>query len=126
MNGILTDVAAGTQFDWDTNGYDSVGLSQGGNDTVRIYGDNLVDGIDITSAFNVHLKAMVIDSDQSLGGDATNGYAPTAPATGVVGKNGDTAKGDNAHLKLRFFVRSDAVDGGIVQWEWVFAYSYTA
>jgi hypothetical protein len=126
MNAILTDVAASTQFDFDTNGYDSVGLSQGGNDTVRIYGDNLVDGISLASAFNIHSKAMVIDSNQSLGGDATNGYVPTAPVTGTIGKNGDTAKGDNAHLKLRIYVRSDTVDGGIVQWEYVISYSYTA
>lgn len=126
MNAVLTDVIASTQFDWDTNGYDSVGLSQGGDDTVRIYGDNLVDGIDLASAFNMHSKAMVIDSNQGSGGDATNGWVPTAPATGIIGKNGDTAYGDNAHTKLRIYVRSDTVDGGIVQWEWVIAFSYTA
>lgn len=126
MNAILTDVIASTQFDWDTNGYDSVGASQGGDDTVRIYGDNLVDGISLASAFSMHTKAMVIDSDQSLGGDATNGWVPTAPVTGVIGKNGDTAKGDNAHTKLRIFVPASAVDGGIVQWEWVISFSYTS
>jgi len=126
MNAILTDVTAGTQFDWDTNGYDSVGLSQGGDNTVRIYGDNLVDGISLASAFDMHLKAMVIDTNQSLGGDATNGYVPTGPATGILGKNGDTVRGDNAHAKQRIYVRSDTIDGGIVQWEWVIAYSYTS
>lgn len=126
MNAILTDVVASTQFDFDTNGYDSVGLTQGGDDTVRIYGDNLVDGISLASAFNVHSKAMVIDTDQTLGGDAVNGWVPTAPVTGTLGKNGDTAKGDNAHLKLRIYVRSDTIDGGVVQWEWVVAYSYTS
>lgn len=126
MNAILLDVTAGTQFDWDTNGYDSVGLSQGGDDTVRIYGDNLVDGISLGSAFTMHSKAMVIGTDQTLGGDATNGYVPTAPVTGVIGKSGDTAKGAIAHTKLRMYVRSDTVDGGIVQWEWVISFSYTS
>jgi hypothetical protein len=126
MNAILLDTTGSTQFDFDTNGYDSVGLSQGGDDTVRIYGDNLVDGISLASAFNMHTKAMVIDSDQSLGGSGVNGYVPTAPVTGQIGKNGDTAKGDNAHVKLRIYVRNDTVDGGIVQWEWVCSYSYTA
>lgn len=126
MNAILLDTSGSTQFDFATNGIDSVGGSQGGDDTVRIYGDNLVDGISLSSAFNMHTKAMVIDTNQSLGGDATNGYVPTAPVTGVIGKNGDTAKGDNAHTKLRIYVRSDTVDGGIVQWEWVIAFSYTA
>lgn len=126
MNAALVDTTGSSQFDWDTNGYDSVGLTQGGDDTVRIYGDNLVDGISLASAFNMHSKAMVIDSNQSAGGDAVNGWTPTAPVTGQIGKNGDTAKGDNAHVKLRMYVRNDTVDGGIVQWEWVIAFSYTA
>lgn len=126
MNAILTDVVASTQFDFAANGYDSVGLTNGGNDTVRIYGDNLVDGIDLASAFNMHSRAMVIDTNQAMGGDAVNGYVPTGAATGILGKNGDTVRGDNAHAKLRIYVRSDTVDGGIVQWEWVIAYSYTS
>ena len=126
MNAVLLDSIGSTQFDFATNGYDSVGLTNGGDDTVRIYGDNLVDGISLASAFNMHTKAMVIDTNQALGGDAVNGYVPTLPVTGVIGKNGDTAKGDNAHTKLRIYVRSDTVDGGIVQWEWVIAFSYTA
>lgn len=126
MNAILTDVAAGTQFDWNTNGIDSVGGTNGGDDTVRIYGDNLVDGISLASAFDMHAKAMVIDSDQSAGGDGVNGWVPTGPATGILGKNGDTVRGDNAHTKLRIYVRSDTIDGGIVQWEFVVGYSYTS
>lgn len=126
MNAQLTDTIGSTQFDWDTNGYDSVGLSQGGDDTVRIYGDNLTDGLDLATAFLMKSEAMVIDSDQSAGGDATNGWTPTAPVDGQIGIDGSTTLGDNAHAKLRIYVRSDSVDGGIVQWEWVVAYSYTA
>lgn len=126
MNAILLDTAASTQFDWNANGFDSVGGSQGGDNTVRIYGDNLIDGISLASAFDMHTKAMVIDSNQALGGDAINGFVPTAPVTGVVGLNGDTELGDNAHTKLRIYVRSDTVNGGIVQWEWVIAFSHTS
>jgi len=125
MNAILTDVAASTQFDFATNGIESVGGSNGGDDTVRIYGDNLVDGL-VATPFNAHLKSMVIASDQGNGGDAVNGYIPNGPATGIVGKAADATYGDNSHMKLRIFVRSDTVDGGIVQWEWVLTYSYTA
>lgn len=126
MNAQLTDVIASTQFDWDTNGYDSVGLSQGGDNTVRIYGDNVIDGTSLATAFDVHSKAMVIDSNQGAGGDAANGWTPTAPVTGTIGKNGSTTLGDNAHLKFRLYVRDDTVDGGIIQWEAVISYSYTA
>lgn len=126
MNAVLTDVAASTQFDWAVNGYDSVGLGQGGNNTVRIYGDNGVDGLNLATSFDLHTRACVINTNQALGGDAVNGWVPTAPVTGVIGKDGDTAKGDNAHTKLRLYVPAAAADGGIVQWEWVIAFSYTA
>ena len=126
MNAVLLDTPASTQFDFATNGIDSVGGSNGGDDTVRIYSDNLLDGIDLASAFTMKSEAMVIDSDQSQGGDATNGWVPTAPVDGQIGIDGDTALGDNAHAKLRIYIRSDLADGGINQWEWVVAYSFTA
>ena len=125
QNAILADVAASTQFDFATNGIESIGGSNGGDDTVRIYGDNLVDGL-IATPFNAHSKSMVIASNQGHGGDGVNGYVPNGPATGIVGKSGDTTYGDNSHAKLRIFVRSATVNGGIVQWEWVLSYSYTA
>lgn len=131
MNATLQDVAASTQFDFASNGfYDWDGSSftgtSGGDDTVAIYGNGLTDGIDLSSGFPMRSSAMVIDSDQSAGGDATNGYVPTAPVEGQIGKDGDTALGDNAHIKLRTYVRSDTADGGILQWEWVIGYSFTA
>jgi hypothetical protein len=125
MNASLVDTAGSTQFDYAVNGIDSGG-SEGGDDTVRKYGDNLTDAIDLASAFTMKSEAMVIDSDQSAGGDATNGWTPTAPVDGSIGIDGDTALGDNAHVKLRVYVRSDTTDGGINQWEWVIAYSFTA
>lgn len=126
MNAVLADTIGSTQFDFAVNGIDSVGGTQGGDDTVRIYGDNLVDGVDIGSAFTMKAEAMVLDTDQGQGGDATNGYVPTAPQDGQIGIDGDTALGDNAHIKLRIYVRSDTTDGGIHQWEHVIAFSYTA
>jgi len=114
-----TDVTTTNQFDFATNGPAS------GTDTVRIYGDGLTDGVDVASAFTMVDDAMVIDSDQSNGGDGTNGFIPNGPVDGEIGDNGDTTLGDNAHVGLRIFVRSDTTNGGIVQWEWVIAYSFT-
>ena len=131
MNAVLTDTVASTQFDFATNGFAdwdgaSFTTTSGGDDTVGIYGNSLTDAVDLASSFPMRSEAMVIDSDQASGGDATNGYVPTAPVEGQIGKDGDTALGDNAHTKLRVYVRSDTTDGGIVQWEWVIAYSFTA
>lgn len=84
---------------------------------VKIYGDNNTDGIDLASGFVAGAEAMVYDS----GGETAAG----TPVAGQVGKNGDTVLGDNFHAKLRAYLPDSATDGGIVQFEWVFAYSYT-
>jgi hypothetical protein len=118
-------VTTTNQFDFGTNGIHSGG-SNGGDDTVRKFGDNNTDMIDLASAENVVAAAAVIDSDQALGGDATNGYTPTAPVLGQLGKDADTALGDNYHIRYRIYLPNSYTDGGIVQWEIVYAYSFTA
>lgn len=89
---------------------------------VKIFGDNggtSGDGVSLTSAFTVAADAMVYDN----GGTETSGSAPVA---GVIGKNNDTAKGDNAHLQFRIYLPSAHPDGGVLQFEVVFSYSFTA
>lgn len=112
---VITMISETNQFD------------QAGRPTfVKIFGDGLTDGIDLSSAFVFNAAAMVIDSDQASGGDATDGYIPTAPVAGEVGINGDTAKGDNCHIGLRIYTPSSFSDGGIFQVELVIAYTFTA
>ncbi len=118
------DVATANQFDFATNGRD--GAVTNGNGTVIKLGDRNTDGIDLNSAFVVDADAMVIDSDQGQGGNATNGFIPTAPQDGKIGKDGDTALGDNAHIKTRIYLPQSFSQGGIVQAEIVFAYSFSA
>ena len=85
---------------------------------VKIYGDNLTDGTDLTTAFPMSADAMVYD--------APGETAATVPVAGKIGKDNDTVLGDNAHVKLRIYLTQSFSDGGIVQWEWVIAYSFTA
>jgi hypothetical protein len=118
------NVAEVNQFDYFTNGLSSTG-SQGGDDTVRIYGDNNLDGIDVESGFEVAAKAMVTASDQGNGGGAGNGFIPNTPTAGTLGIIGDTDLGDNAHVKLRMYLTQTFSQGGLHQWEWVGAYSFT-
>lgn len=93
---------------------------------VKIFGDNNTDGIDLASAFVINSAAMVIDTDQSAGGNGTAGYIPTAPVSGEIGKNGNTVKGDNAHIALRVYLRTAFSEGGVFQVELVFVYTFTA
>lgn len=107
------DAATANQFDWATDG-----IGQGGQDTVLIFGDNNTDAIDLTSAQVIAAEAMVYD--------APGETIATAPEDGKVGKSGDTALGEYAHLKTRIYLPSSHSDGGILQFETVFAFSFTA
>jgi hypothetical protein len=52
--------------------------------------------------------------------------AATAPVAGKIGKAGDTALGEYAHIRLRQYIASAFAEGGIYQCEFIIAYSYTA
>lgn len=86
---------------------------------VEIYGNNGTDGIDLASAFDLHVDAMVYD-------DSSSEVDATTPVTGQIGKSGDSVLGDNAHVGVRMYLEEAAPDGGILQWDWVWAYSFTA
>ena len=86
---------------------------------VNIYGNNGTDGIDLASAFDLHVDALVYDN-AGVEVDATT------PVTGQIGIIGDTVLGDHAHVGLRFYLEDAAPDGGIIQFDTVFSFSYTA
>lgn len=85
---------------------------------VDIYGNNGTDGIDLASAFDMHVDAMVVDS--------TGETDASAPVTGQIGKSADAVLGDHAHVGVRMYLEDAAPDGGIVQWDFVVGYSFTA
>lgn len=86
---------------------------------VDIYGNNGTDGIDLASAYDLHVDACVYNN-------AGTEVDATTPETGKIGKLGDTVLGDQAHIGLRFYLEDAAPDGGIIQWDWVWSYSFTA
>jgi len=86
---------------------------------VNIYGNNNSDGIDLASAFDLHVDALVYNN-------AGSEVDATTPQTGKIGKAGDTVLGDVAHVGVRFYLEQNAPDGGILQWAWIWAYSFTA
>jgi len=85
---------------------------------VKIFGDNSIDGTDLTNAFLLKSNACVYAAPAE-----TNA---SAPVDGKIGKAGDTVLGEAAHLKLRIYLPNAFSDGGIVQTEFVIAYSFTA
>lgn len=91
---------------------------------VKIYGDNTTDGIDLASAFPLHVDSLIYDS--SPHGTPGTPVDATTPVTGKIGKDGDAVLGDNSLIKLRFYLEDAAPDGGVIQWDWVIKYSFTA
>ena len=85
---------------------------------VNIYGNNNTDGIDLASAFDLHVDACVY---------YTTGEADaTTPETGKIGISTDSVLGNYAHVAVRYYLNDAATAGGILQWDWTWAYSYTA
>lgn len=89
----------------------------------RIFGDNggaaSGDGRNLATAFTIKADAM---SKESAGSEV----APSGAVDGTIGKAGDAVFGDRAHLRFRHYLRSNELNGGILQYEICFAYSYTA
>jgi len=86
---------------------------------VKIFGDNGTDGIDLASSFGLITDAMVYNNSSVE-------TAATSPVAGKIGKSGDTALGEYAHIRLRQYIASAFAEGGIYQCEFIIAYSYTA
>lgn len=76
-------------------------------------------GVSLSTAFTMDADAL----SYSNSGTETDASAPVA---GKIGKSGDTVLGEQAHIKMRYYLNQSATNGGILQWDWVIAYSYTA
>lgn len=119
-------LSSGLRIEHDADLGNTLGASafDGSRAQVKIYGDNLTDGIDLASAFNLHVDALIYDA--SPHGTPGTAVDATTPVTGKIGKDGDSVLGDHALIKLRFYLENAAPDGGVLMWDWVIAYSFTA
>ncbi len=120
-------LAGGLQIDmdWQVSQTNQFANSRNGTQK-RIYGASggaTGDGSSLSTAIAMYVDAMSYSSTHAAGGTETDA---TTPVAGKIGKNGDTVLGEQAHLKMRFFLPTSATNGGILQWEWVISYSYTA
>jgi hypothetical protein len=116
-------------MDWDVSTSNQFLSSRVGT-FVRIYGDNggaaSGDARNLATAFLMKADAMA--NAQNTGTLA----APSGAVDGTIGRDYsvDAAEaglyGDRANPRMRIFLRQDEVDGGILQWEWVIAYSFTS
>lgn len=111
-------------MDWQVSSANQFDYTRETTGQKRIFGKSYagLTGEDSSKAFTLHPDAM------SFG---TAGSPPTevdaeAPVAGKIGKSSDTQLGNRAHMKARFYLNSDATDGGFLQGGLIVSYAYTA
>ncbi len=105
------NVSSATQFDY----------SRETTGQKRIFGKDYdgFDGLLNTTAFPLHVDAM------SYWDGSTEADAVT-PVEGKIGKSTDTVLGNRGHFKMRGYLHTAATEGGILQWDTIIGFSYTA
>lgn len=114
-------LSAGLRVEHDADLAASLGLSafDATRAQVEIYGDGGTLGIDLASAIDMHVDAATFWNGSSE-------VDATTPVTGKIGIAADTVLGNRGHYSLRYYLEEAAPDGGIIQWDWVIKYSFTA
>lgn len=113
-------LSSGLRIEHDIDLAGSLGASafNGTRAQVKIYGAS-GNGVSLATGFDLHVDALLYNNTGTPVDAIT-------PVTGKIGKSGDTTLGDTAFVKLRFYLETAAPDGGIIQWDWVISYSFTA
>lgn len=83
------------------------------------YGVPSKDGLSQPNAFAMHV-------DAASYWDGSTEAAATTPVTGKIGKSTDTVLGNRGHIRMRGYLHTAAVDGGILQWDTTISFAYTA
>jgi hypothetical protein len=88
---------------------------------MRIFGKDYSgkDGLSLPQAHDLHVDACSYWNGSSE-------VDASSPVTGKIGKASDTVLGNRAHIRMRGYLHTAAVDGGILQWDTVFSYAYSA
>jgi hypothetical protein len=87
----------------------------------RIFGKSYtgLDGLSLANAFTMH-------ADAASYWNGSSEVDASAPVTGKVGKSSDTVLGNRGHIRARWYLHSGETNGGILQHDFVVAFSYTA
>lgn len=109
-------------MDWDVAVINQFDIATRDGLQVRVFGADYgggLDGASLAQKFSMYQDAM------SYWNGATE-IAATAPVTGQLGKSDDTALGNRAHILARFYLHTGALEGGILQANLQFPYSFTS
>lgn len=108
-------------MDWQVSSTNQFLYSRETSGNKRIFGKTYsgLDGTTQVLGFPMHVDAASYWNGSSE-------IDATTPVTGKIGKAADTILGNRGHFKKRFYLNTGATEGGILQYDFVIAYSYTA
>jgi hypothetical protein len=106
---------------WDVSTASQFGYSREASGQKRIFGKSYSGntGLSIALAFDLHVDAC------SYWNGASEVDA-TLPVTGKIGKSTDTVLGNRGHIRNRFYLHTAETNGGVVQYDTVCSFAYTA
>lgn len=106
---------------WDVTSATAFAYSREGTGQKRIFGKSYSgkDGLSLANSFDMHVDAASYWNGSSE-------VDATTPVTGSIGKSSDTVLGNRGHIKRRFYLNSAATEGGVLQFDAVISYSFTA
>lgn len=106
---------------WDVATASQFAYTREATDQKRIFGKIYTgkDGLSLAQAHDMHVDAMSYWNGSSEVDAIT-------PVTGKIGKSSDTVLGNRAHFRMRGYLHTAAVDGGILQWDTVISFAYSA
>lgn len=76
--------------------------------------------------FGIQTNPIVMHRDAAFFFDGVSNSPPVNPIDGVIGKSDDQVLGNRAMLRLRYYLKSSASVGGIIQFSFVTLFSYTS
>jgi hypothetical protein len=106
---------------WDVATASQFAYSREATGQKRIFGKSYTgkDGLSLANSFDLHVDACSYWNGSSE-------VDATTPVTGKIGKSTDTVLGNRGHIRMRAYLHTGSVDGGILQYDTVIAYAYTA
>lgn len=106
---------------WDVGSGSAFSYAREATGQKRIFGKTYTgkDGLSLANAFDMHVDAASYWNGSSEVDAGT-------PVTGKIGKAADSVLGNRGHIKRRFYLNTAALDGGILQYDQVISFSYTA
>lgn len=106
---------------WDVATASQFAFTREATGQMRIFGKDYsgLDGLSLGDAHSMHIDAASYWNGSSE-------VDASAPVTGKIGKASDTVLGNRGHIRMRGYLHTAAVDGGIIQWDTVASFAYSA